>query len=980
MNAQGRLFSSRMRAEHWGLLALLVFCVVALLGYATFGRHPQWLGMFSDYWRTQLTWFYGLSFRLFGEGQSWFAGAVMLLCLARYVGMRWFSAFAAVYVLSFLSEFAGTTLGLPFGPYQYSELLGVKILGHVPVVIPVSWFFMAVPSYVLARWAFPQEERWGARVLLGALLLSMWDLSLDPAMSYLNRYWIWNVKGVFYGMPLINLMGWYLTSLGLMLVFVWLRADAWLRELPVKWMLAFYGLNVGLALGMTAIGQLWGCVALNLFAYQLCFFGMMWARRVFERQPAKSTERLDFSVDSALWRGSVASVEHTEEPTSALSSEKEPTSALSSEKKVDLHPFLSKESQQKVLDDVQESIAVALREQVELLREKGLPQLALEGQMIRPLVAYGISAGRSLPMDAFWSSALAVQMVHEASLLHDDIIDEAAERRGQPTLFASRGVGAALVMGDHLLTAAYRVVAETGSVELNKLFTLAVERTVAGELRQARAVGKKLSRKEYEEIVCGKSGELFGFSLAVAPLLSEDPRAMEFYTLGRRLGCLYQMLDDLLDYCPRARTGKPAFQDYLQGKWTWPREAFASLADGLDGDALCSALFRREDGKAPMEEALGYFDQVYQAFLAELEELAGEQPVLSAVVSRWHERAHQAVADEVAYENAISLEEAAEIKRLLEARELQEASEHTGYFAHHSKSFRFAARFFPEHEMQQVAGVYAYCRYTDDLVDGREGLSPAALHRLLDAWKTLSRLAYDGKLKQHAFLSRVMGEMAAAGVPFRYAEELIEGVRMDISPQHFRDLEELKVYTYRVASVVGCWLTELFGVHDREVLRRAAALGHAMQLTNILRDVREDLVEMGRLYLPLSVLEKHGLDASDIEAMAKGKAPISPAYRSCLRELKEIAAGYYEEAFVAIPCLPAFFQRPVAVAAWVYRGIQDNLAEHDYDNLSSRMFTTKSQKFFLTWQALQALQRERLRWKDQSTQPFQLHEQVRSNP
>lgn len=1007
MNAQWKRYASRFGVEDWSLLGLAAFCVVALVGYATFGRHPHWLSMLPIGWQAHLTWFYGISFRLFGEGQSWLAGVVLVVVLVRFVGWRWWSAFVAVYALSFLSEYAGTTLGFPFGSYHYSELLGWKLLGHVPLVIPVSWFFMAVPAYVLALWTFPQEQRWYGRVMLGALLLSMWDLSLDPAMSYLNRYWIWAEKGhYYYGMPLINFFGWYVTSLAVMGALVWLRVDAWVRALPVRWMAWFYGLNVGLSLGMVAIGGLWGAVALNLFAYQVCVLGMLWARwRAQEAQPP-SGGKPTFLAEGVVWRlagassnspdrGSVSSGisaaassgtwQRGEEsaPTmngaAILSSGVPNTSDVASVSvSTQQSEGLLKREREGTLELAQSAVLLGLQGQSARLEAEGLPKIALEGQMIRPLVGYGIAASLVAEDARFWQAAMAVQMVHEASLLHDDIIDEAAERRGQPTLYAERGVGAALVMGDHFLTAAYRVIAQTGSLPLMTLFARVVERTVAGELRQARAVGKELTREAYEEIVGGKSGELFGFAMAIQPMLSEDPQAMAYYALGRRLGCLYQMLDDLLDYCPRAQTGKPAFQDYLQGKWTWPRAFFAVPQGEKVGDGLCGALFRRVEQKAAMEQALSHLDEIYAAFLSDLRELAGEQPVLFAVVSRWQERAHQVIEDEVAYENAVTEAESAEIKRLLEARDLVGAGSHLDYFAQHSKSFRFASQFFPKREMEQVAGVYAFCRYTDDLVDGREGLSETALHRLLDAWKGLARVAYEGKLSEHPLLGPVMGEMAGAGVPFAYVDALIEGVRMDITPRRYRDMEALQLYTYRVASVVGCWLTELFGVHDREVLRRASLLGHAMQMTNILRDVSEDW-RMGRLYLPVSVMAKHGVEEAQIAEMVEGKMPITSGYRACLQEIAEIADRAYAEAFVAIPCLPAFFQRPVAVAATVYKGIQDRLVERGFDNLSERVYTTKGQKMWLAWRSLRSLRQERLRWKRPSTQPFVLHSHAESN-
>jgi phytoene synthase len=120
-------------------------------------------------------------------------------------------------------------------------------------------------------------------------------------------------------------------------------------------------------------------------------------------------------------------------------------------------------------------------------------------------------------------------------------------------------------------------------------------------------------------------------------------------------------------------------------------------------------------------------------------------------------------------------------------------------------------------------------------------------------------------------------------------------------------------------------------------------------------DVKEDLLQLDRLYLPLSLLEKHGLCRDDIAKMAEGRQALSDAYRACLREIAERAQEHYELAFEAIPCLPLAFQRPVAIAADVYRGIQEILRERNYNNLSERIFVPTPQKFFLAIQALYKL-------------------------
>jgi phytoene synthase len=268
------------------------------------------------------------------------------------------------------------------------------------------------------------------------------------------------------------------------------------------------------------------------------------------------------------------------------------------------------------------------------------------------------------------------------------------------------------------------------------------------------------------------------------------------------------------------------------------------------------------------------------------------------------------------------------------------------YFAVNSRSFRFAARFFPPGEWERVARVYAFCRVTDDLVDTGE----ADAEEMLDEWTHLTRQAYEGRETGIALLDRLMRETAAAAVPCAYAAELAEGMRMDLRMQRYASMAELRVYTHRVASVVGLWITELSGVHAPRVLARAAEMGHAMQMTNILRDVGEDW-RRGRLYLPADHLEKHGVSEDAIDGMCRGDAP-GVAYRRMTEELMRGAEASYAAAFPAIRELPAAFRRPVAVAAHVYRGIHGPLRRAGYDNLRRRAVTSGTTKAMLAARAL----------------------------
>jgi len=243
------------RLSNWALWLLYGFTAITLLGYATFGVHPGLLAYVP-----QVAGIYAVAFRFFAVTHVWMGFLVLALFLSLRVGMRWLPAFVVLYLISLGSELAGTTTGLPFGEYRYSPLMDPMWFGHVPIVIPLSWFFMAIPSYALARIAAPaRKQRW-ARVLLASTILVSWDLSLDPAMSYATRYWIWGSTGAYYGMPWLNLFGWYVTGLLLMAALAMLGAEKWIDGLPLRWLAGFYLVNLALPVGMNMAAGLWGAV------------------------------------------------------------------------------------------------------------------------------------------------------------------------------------------------------------------------------------------------------------------------------------------------------------------------------------------------------------------------------------------------------------------------------------------------------------------------------------------------------------------------------------------------------------------------------------------------------------------------------------------------------------------------------------------------------------------------------------------------
>jgi uncharacterized membrane protein len=246
-----------------GLVLLYLISAASVVGFGVFRLWPNLLASVPGAAAA-----YPKAVGFFPRAQILGAFAVLALYLTWRAQWRWLPAFVAVYGISLASELAGTTVGLPFGPYRYTDALGAKWFGHVPLLIPPSWFMMALPAFALAGAA--DISRW-RRITIGSLILLAWDLSLDPAMSAATSFWVWGERGAYYGMPWLNLFGWYVTGIALMAAMSWLRVERWTSRLSPKWLAAYYGANVSLSLGMAAIGGMWLAFVTTAVLLALCY-------------------------------------------------------------------------------------------------------------------------------------------------------------------------------------------------------------------------------------------------------------------------------------------------------------------------------------------------------------------------------------------------------------------------------------------------------------------------------------------------------------------------------------------------------------------------------------------------------------------------------------------------------------------------------------------------------------------------------------
>jgi uncharacterized membrane protein len=250
-----------MRRVAWTFTALHAFALaVGLFGILIAIPHPQlWAGDAN-----------GAAFYAFAIGRTggaaMFLGAIAMLAygFSALGTRRTLLFFCAATVLSAAAELTGTKTGWPFGGYEYTDFLGPKLLGRVPVAVPLSWFYMGFASFVLAD-GIAARRGWRHRTLwsivLGAWLLTAWDLVLDPSMAapqmqYIH-FWIWHETGPYFGMPLRNLAGWFATGF----LFIAVGRLAWNeRAAPhAATVLPFvvYALNVGWSMVLSTAAGMW---------------------------------------------------------------------------------------------------------------------------------------------------------------------------------------------------------------------------------------------------------------------------------------------------------------------------------------------------------------------------------------------------------------------------------------------------------------------------------------------------------------------------------------------------------------------------------------------------------------------------------------------------------------------------------------------------------------------------------------------------
>ncbi len=260
--------------------------------------------------------------------------------------------------------------------------------------------------------------------------------------------------------------------------------------------------------------------------------------------------------------------------------------------------------------------------------------------------------------------------------------------------------------------------------------------------------------------------------------------------------------------------------------------------------------------------------------------------------------------------------------------------------ARSGSSFYYSFLFLPTAQRRAITALYAFCREVDDVVD--ECSDHAVARTKLAEWRDEVARLYKDK-PQHLVTQALLEPVKRFNLAQEHLLEIIDGMEMDLERTHYATFKELSLYCYRVASVVGLLSAQIFGYEDRQTLKYAHDLGMAFQLTNILRDVKED-VARGRVYIPDEELTRFGVTLEDLRT-----GTMHDGMRRLLQFQAERARHYYDSAFQRLPEVDRYRQRSGIIMAAIYLTTLDRIITLGYPVLQQRVSLSLLRKLLLAW-------------------------------
>lgn len=259
-------------------------------------------------------------------------------------------------------------------------------------------------------------------------------------------------------------------------------------------------------------------------------------------------------------------------------------------------------------------------------------------------------------------------------------------------------------------------------------------------------------------------------------------------------------------------------------------------------------------------------------------------------------------------------------------------------------NFAYSFKLLPNEERDAINSIYAFCNYIDDIVDGTPNNDKNVLYqklRRLDWWEKEVSKIYAEK-ESHLVILPFKKVIERFSVPKEYFLTLIDGVRTDLQKTRYESFDELKDYCYTVASVVGLISIEIFGYKYEETKKYAINLGYALQLTNILRDIKQDK-DRGYIYIPQEDLERFKYTEKDL---------INQVYNDNFIEMMDFQVKRNREYYHKARALLSPEERPNIISAEImdaiYYRLLDKIELKKYNVFDNRIRVSKAHKLIIT--------------------------------
>ena len=257
-----------------------------------------------------------------------------------------------------------------------------------------------------------------------------------------------------------------------------------------------------------------------------------------------------------------------------------------------------------------------------------------------------------------------------------------------------------------------------------------------------------------------------------------------------------------------------------------------------------------------------------------------------------------------------------------------------------ARNFYFSFVMLPPEQRDAMCAVYAFMRYCDDLSD-----EPGATQSAMDRWSSALRDALDGHPDAHPVWPAFLDAVERYKIPHEYFHAMIEGVASDLKPVHIATFEDLYQYCYRVASVVGLTTIHIFGFTSPEAIPLAEKCGIAFQLTNILRDVKED-ADLGRTYIPAEDLQRFGVTVADLRAGRR-----SEAFGRLMEFEIDRARSYYQASQPLLGLIQPKTRRSLWTLITIYSRLLERVSEARFDVLTRRISLSVFEKLWIMLRA-----------------------------